>query len=136
MASTICRKYTNFAWNDTLNWTSGNSTAISYTPTNCPAGARCNPITYYQPTSPIPVNYVYTNQPDYWRGYQGFELSARKRFSRSWMMNAGYSYNNAPVHYDSPAAYVGAVQNRPGGRRLQPRERQHVVVDSGRAERQ
>lgn len=101
----IWRKYTNFAWSDTLDWTSSNYAAVSFSPTNCPAGARCNPITYYQPTTPIPVNYVYTNQPDFWRSYQGFELSARKRFSKSWMMNAGYSYNDAPVHYDSPAAY-------------------------------
>jgi outer membrane receptor for monomeric catechols len=28
----------------------------------------------------------------------GFELSVRKRMSHNWMMNGGFSYNNAPVH--------------------------------------
>jgi hypothetical protein len=104
-ASYIWRKYKNFAWSDRVNWTSANYTPVTYTPTGCPAGARCETVTYYNPTSTIPVNYVYTNLPDYWRGYQGFEVSARKRMSKSWMMNASYSYNDAPVHYDSANAY-------------------------------
>ena len=49
--------------------------------------------------------YVFTNWPDYWRGYHGFEVTARKRMSRSWQMNAGFSYNDARVHYDSPKAF-------------------------------
>ena len=116
-ASYIWRKYQNFRWSDTPNWNSSNYQAVTYTPTNCPDGARCDTITYYNPTSTIPVGYTYTNQPDYWRGYQGFELSVRKRMSHNWMMNGGFSYNNAPVHYDSPAAYEDPtnIDNLNGG---------------------
>jgi hypothetical protein len=104
-ASYIWRKYQNFRWSPTVNWSSANYTPVTYQPTGCPAGARCEAVTYYQRTSQPPVGYIYTNQPDYWRGYQGVELTVRKRMSHNWMMNGGFSYNNAPVHYDSPAAY-------------------------------
>jgi hypothetical protein len=106
-ASYIWRKYSNFAWSDTLNWTSANYTQVSYTPpaTACPTGARCDTVSYYQPTSLIPTAYLRTNLPDYSRGYSGFEVSARKRMANRWSANASFSYNDAGVHYDSPAAY-------------------------------
>jgi hypothetical protein len=104
-ASYIWRKYQNFRWSPTDNWSSANYAAVQWTPTNCAAGGTCPQVTYYQPTSQPPVGYTYTNQPDYWRGYNGFELSARKRMSKSWMLNSSYSYNNAPVHYESDKAY-------------------------------
>jgi len=69
------------------------------------AGARCDAITYYNRTSQPSTAYTYTNRPDYWRGFNGIEITARKRMSHNWMMNGGFSYNNAPVHYDSPASY-------------------------------
>jgi hypothetical protein len=116
-ATYIWRKYMNDTWSDRVNWTPANYTPVAYTPTGCPSGARCNQITYYNPTSPIPVAYVYTNRPDYWRGYQGVELTARKRMSKNWMMSVGFSYNDAPVHYDSPAAYEDPtnIENLNGG---------------------
>ena len=104
-ASYIWRKYTNFYWNPTDNWSAANYEAKQFTPTGCPASASCPTVTYYQPTSQPGVNYTAINQPDYWRGYQGVELSARKRMSKNWMVNASYAYNNAPVHYDSDKAY-------------------------------
>ena len=78
---------------------------VTYQATGCPAGARCDAVTYYTPVSPIPVAYVFRNWPDYWRGYNGFEVTARKRMSNGWQMNAGFSYNDARVHYNSPSAY-------------------------------
>jgi hypothetical protein len=106
-ASYIWRKYSNFRWSDTTNWTSANYTQVSFTPaaSACPAGARCDTVNYYQPTSQPGTAYVYTNRPDYWRNYSGFELTARKRMSHNWAANASYSYNDAPVHYGSPNAY-------------------------------
>jgi hypothetical protein len=106
-ASYIYRKYTDFNWSDYDNWTTANYTAVSWTPTasTCPAGASCPAVTYYQPTSQPPVNYVQKNMPGYWRTYNGFELSARKRMSKNWMMNASYAYNNAPVHYTEGQGY-------------------------------
>jgi len=106
-ASYIWRQYGNFRWDDRLNWTSANYEKVSFTPaaTACPAGARCESVTYYQPTSQIPTGYIRTNQPDYSRGYRGFEITARKRMSHRWSANVSYSYNDAPVNYDSAAAY-------------------------------
>jgi hypothetical protein len=106
-ASYIWRKYGNFRWDDRLNWTSANYEKVSYTPpaTACPTGARCETVSYYQPTSLIPTAYIRTNRPDYSRGYSGFEFSARKRMSNRWSANASYSHNDAPVHYDSAAAW-------------------------------
>ena len=124
----IWRKYSNFQWSDSVfddgsDFGSSNYAAVNYTPTNCPSDenraepGRCNAITYYNPTVTIPANYIYRNRPDYWRGYQGFEISARKRMSNNWMMNGGFSYNDAPAHYDSPAAYEDPtnIANLDGG---------------------
>jgi hypothetical protein len=104
-ASYIWRRYNNFRWDDSTNWTGADYVPVRYQPTGCPSGARCDEVTYYNPVSPIPVAYVFTNQPDFWRGYQGLELTARKRLTKGWMMNASFSYNDARVHYDSAKAY-------------------------------
>ena len=52
----------------------------------------------------IPTTFTYTNVKDFWRGYQGFELTGRKQMSKNWMMNASFSWNDAPLHFDSGAA--------------------------------
>ena len=54
----IWRKYDRFTWNDRDAWTSVNYRAVNYAPTGCPAGARCEPITYYEPTSQLPSTNV------------------------------------------------------------------------------
>src|SRR5262249_47125716 len=107
-ASYIWRRYSNFRNNDLLNWDASNWAPVQWTPAaaSCPAGASCPQVTYYVPTSQIPVPYTYANVQDFWRGYQGVELTARKRFSHDWQLNASFSYNDAPVHFDSPAGYV------------------------------
>jgi hypothetical protein len=106
-ASYIWRKYDRFAWSDRVNFTSADWVARTYTPpaTACPSGARCVTITYYEPTKPIPAQYVYTNIPDRYRDYNGFELVATKRYSDRWMMTASYAFNTAVDHWDSPNAY-------------------------------
>jgi len=106
-AAYIWRKYSNFRWSPTDNFSSANYTPITWTPTasTCPTGSTCPQVTYFNRTSQPGTAYTYTNQPDYWRGFQGFELTARKRLSDSWLMNASFSYNDAPEHWDSPAAY-------------------------------
>jgi hypothetical protein len=105
-ASYIWRKYTNFRTVDRADFGPDNWTAVSWTPTCSAASADCPNVTYYQPTSQIPTNYIYQNVSDFWRGYQGFELTARKRFSGNWQVNGSFSYNDAPMHFDSPAAYA------------------------------
>ena len=103
--SYIWRKYDQFRWNDTLNLSSADYVAKQFTPTGCIAGARCETVTYYEPAFPIPAPYIFTNRPDYYRDYNGFELVATKRYSDRWMANFSYAYNDALDTWDSPNAY-------------------------------
>ena len=103
--SYVWRKYDRFVWNDRINWTSANYRAVTTTPTGCPAGARCETYTYYEPATPLPSPFVYTNVPDRWRDFNGLELTFQKRMADRWSMNASYAYNNAVDVWDSPAAY-------------------------------
>jgi hypothetical protein len=108
-ASYIYRKYNNFSWSPRTGITSADYTALTFTPSaaSCPAAnnARCQTVTYYQPKAQLPTAFVTQNQPDYYRTYKGLELSARKRLSKSWMMNGSYVYNTSPQFYASSAAY-------------------------------
>ena len=104
-ASYIWRKYDRFFWTDRLNWTSADYRAVTYTPTTCPAGARCETVTYYEPTRQLPSATMYTNIPDRWRDFNGLEVTFTKRMANRWSMNASYAYNNAVEVFDSPASY-------------------------------
>jgi hypothetical protein len=104
-ASYIWRKYDRFFWNDRINWTSANYRAVTTTPTGCPAGARCESYTYYEPSTPLPSPYIYTNVPDRWRDFNGFELTFQKRMADRWSMNASYAFNDAVDVWDSPNSY-------------------------------
>jgi hypothetical protein len=104
-ASYIWRKYDRFFWNDRLNWTSANYRSVPFTPTGCPADARCEPITYFEPASPLPAPFQYTNIPDRWRDFNGFELTFAKRHSNKWSLNASYAFNNAVDVFDTGNAY-------------------------------
>jgi hypothetical protein len=104
-ASYIWRKYDRFFWNDRINWTSANYRSVTATPTGCPAGARCETYTYFEPSSPLPSPFVYTNVPDRWRDFNGLELTFQKRLADRWSFNASYAYNDAVDVWDSPNAY-------------------------------
>jgi hypothetical protein len=104
-ASYIWRKYDRFLFNDRDNFTSANYRAVEFTPTGCPAGARCETVTYFEPTTQLPSTNLYTNIPDRWRDFNGFELTFAKRMANRWQMNASYAYNNAVDVFDSPASY-------------------------------
>ena len=106
--SYIWRKYDQFVWNDTTGLSSADYRAVSYTPASpspCPAGARCETVTYYEPTFLIPSANVYTNRPDRYRDFNGMELTFTKRMANRWSANASWAYNNAVEHFDSGAAY-------------------------------
>jgi hypothetical protein len=112
-ASYIWRKYDQFAWNDTLNFGSEHYVARTFTPTaaQCPVpDARCSSITVYDPAFPIPAPFIYTNQPDRHRDYNGFELTANKRLSDRWMAFGSFAYNDSRDFWDSPAAYEDPTQ--------------------------
>jgi len=106
--SYIWRKYDQFNWSDRLNFSSADYEAVTYTPaaSACPqASARCETVTYYQPTIPIPAAYIYTNQPDRYRDFNGIEFTLSKRYANRWMGSFSYAYNDAVDHWDSPNAY-------------------------------
>ncbi len=108
-ASYIWRKSSNFRWTWTTDstfamdsWTTANYAGpFTFTPnpSTCASGALCNAVEYYSPTSAVPSYGYYTDNPAYYRKYQGVELYARKRMSNRWMMNASLSYNDAPIYY-------------------------------------
>lgn len=104
-ASYIWRRYDRFSWNDRLNFTSANYRAVNFQPTCARADARCEPVTYYEPTIPIPAPFVYTNVPDRWRDYNGIELTMLKRYADRWMGSLSFAYNDAVDHWGSPDAY-------------------------------
>ena len=81
---------------------------------SCPAdqGARCPTVTYFQPAFPIPAPFVYTNTPDRYRNYNGFELVAMKRYANRWMGTASFAYNDARDFWDSARAYEDPTQIR------------------------
>jgi hypothetical protein len=103
--SYIWRKYDRFLWNDRDNFSSANYRAVTFTPTCSVAGARCETVTYYEPTTQIPSPNVYTNQPDRYRDFNGLEFTMTKRMANRWAANFSYAYNNAIDHWDSANAY-------------------------------
>ncbi len=117
-ASYIWRKYDQFRFAKTDNLSASDYVARSFTPaaSSCPAGSRCQTVTYYEPAFPIPGTYMLTNLPDFYRDYNGFEVVAMKRYANRWSLTASAAYNDAKQHFDSPASYAGpANQQSVGG---------------------
>ena len=102
-ASYIWRKYDQFDWTDRLNWDSTNYRSVAFTPTGCPAGARCEPVTYFEPTTQLPSATQYTNRDGFYRDFNGFELTFAKRMANRWSMNASYAFNDAAETYETSA---------------------------------
>jgi hypothetical protein len=102
-ASYIWRKYDQFAWTDRLNWDSSNYRSVTFTPTNCPAGARCETVTYFEPTTQLPSATQYTNRNGLYRNFNGFELTFSKRMANRWQLNASYAYNDATETFETSA---------------------------------
>jgi hypothetical protein len=104
-ASYIWRKYDQFAWTDRLNWDSSNYRSVTYTPpaASCPAGARCDAITYFEPSTQLPTATQYTNRDGNYRDFNGFEVTFTKRMANRWSMNGSYAYNDATETYETSA---------------------------------
>jgi hypothetical protein len=62
----------------------------------CPAGNAIAgaPVYGLRPGVPSPTFSVITSRPDYSQTYNGLEVTATKRMSRSWMMRVNASYND------------------------------------------
>jgi len=100
----VWRNYDQFQWQDRGDWDTSYFQAFTFTPpANCTA--RCEPVTYYRPTATQPGPFVYTNIPDRYRNYNGIEFAAVKRYSKGWMANVSFAYNDAKDYWDSARAY-------------------------------
>jgi hypothetical protein len=104
-ANYIWRKYDRFRWNDRIGFTSADYRAVTFTPRTCPADARCETVTYYEPTRQIPAANVYTNVPDRYRNFNGVELTFQRRYSNRWQASASLALNDARDYWDSRDAY-------------------------------
>ncbi len=104
-ANYIWRKYDRFRWNDRIGLSSADYRPVPFTPTTCPSGARCETVTYFEPTRQIPSANIYTNVPDRYRNFNGVELTFQRRYAERWQMSASLALNDARDYWDSPNAY-------------------------------
>ena len=114
-ANYIWRKYDQFRWNDRFvsdaagnfvrDFTSDDYRAVTYRPATCLSGARCETVTYFEPTLRIPSTNIFTNIPDRYRTFNGVELTFQRRYVERWQLSASLALNNARDYWDSPMAY-------------------------------
>ena len=126
--SYIYRKYGNFQWSDREGITSADWIQTTFTPTGCPGddglrteAGNCAPITFFSPAFQQPTIVQLTNVPDYYRGYNGLELTGRKRLANRWMMNTSFAYNATKVNYGSfpggqPSIAAATITEDPSNR--------------------
>ncbi|MBM3779706.1 MAG: TonB-dependent receptor [Acidimicrobiia bacterium] len=110
------RKYTNMIWQTPIGLSSASYQPVTLTPpaTACPASARCETVTYFVPNIPVPGEVLYTNQPDFNRTYQGFEVLLRKRMTDRWMLTASLSLDDSPEFFPTAASYLDPTNVKDG----------------------
>lgn len=94
-ASYIWRKYDDFNFVDRVGFSSADMRPVTFQPTCTAPGARCEAVTYYEPSIPLPAPFVRTNTPDRVRDFNGVELTMQKRYSNRWSASLSYAYNDA-----------------------------------------
>lgn len=102
-ASYIWRRYDNFRWDDTVGLSAADYSPVEYTATGCPGG--CPTVTYYRPNGLLPTTQRREARPDYFRSFNGVEITARKRYADNWMLNGSVAFNDAREQFDGPAGY-------------------------------
>ena len=116
-ASYIWRKYPNFRGNDYDNFDAEQLDGrVSWTPpaATCPAGASCPAVTYYQPTSQLPDQLHLHERQGLLARLPGVRAHGAQAVLERWQMNGSYSYNDAPVHFESPDwLHLVVVDERP-----------------------
>jgi len=105
-ASYIWRKYDRFNWSPRIGLSSSDYTPVNYSANcgNATCGQTSYSVVYYQIPFTIPAASILTNQ-DFYRNFNGFELSARKRLSHNWQLNGSLTLNSAVDHYPSKQSY-------------------------------
>ncbi|MFW6139723.1 MAG: carboxypeptidase regulatory-like domain-containing protein [Acidobacteriota bacterium] len=79
-------------------------------------GADDNPYEYmtndyqgYDPSAYSPYEY-YTQRPDYYNDYWGFDIIFNKRLSNKWMLNGSFTFQTQKVHYGDEG-YMSLTNN-------------------------
>ena len=111
-ANYIWRSYYNFTFLDTAGLEPSDFTLNTSVPTCTNATARCDSVPYYAANFPVPGTVIETNftKDQYNRGFNGFELTGRKRMANHWMMNTSFAFNSTVVHN----GFAGAAANTIG----------------------
>lgn len=125
--SYIWRNYDNFNWVDRLNFSNADMRPVTFTPASCPANARCETVTYYEPRFQVPAPFVRTNTPDQYRDFNGVELTVQKRLSNRWSALFSYAYNNAVDTWTLNSVEDPTVRAGGGLRKPNIHRRQHAV---------
>ena len=74
---------------------------VGWTPSNCPAGARCPEVTYYRRSEALPAGTVLRNDGEYvWR--HGVDLVLHKRLAGGWMLDVSFAWNTAAWYLPRP----------------------------------
>jgi len=117
-ANYIWRSYYNFQFLDTVGLEPTDFTQRSFVPTCTNPTARCETVAYYTANFAVPGTVLETNfaKDQYNRGFNGFELTARKRMANHWMMNSSVSYNSTVVHNGFAGAAANVIAEDPTNR--------------------
>lgn len=74
---------------------------VTWAPTNCPVGAECPPVTYFERAEALPPGTVLRNDGEYgWR--HGLAMALHKRMADGWMLNVAARWETAAWHYPRP----------------------------------
>lgn len=97
----IYRKFTNLRWYPYNNTSYSDWTPYSYADPNYPQ----YPVTYYSLNFAAPAGSYQSNMPGVWQDYKALEITATKRLSNRWMMNASFTYQDNITHYGGTDGY-------------------------------
>lgn len=74
---------------------------VQWLPSNCPAGARCPSVVYFEREAPMPARTVLRNDGRYeWR--QRADLALHKRLADGWMLDAALTWNRSVARFPRP----------------------------------
>jgi hypothetical protein len=97
----VYRKYTDLIWYPYNNTSYSDWSQVQYTDPNFPQYT----VAYYTLNFPKPAGTYQSNMPGTWQDYKALELTAMKRLSNRWMMNASFTYQNNLTHYGGTDGY-------------------------------
>jgi hypothetical protein len=74
---------------------------VTWRPTNCPVGAECPTVTYYERAEALPSGTVLRNDGEYgWR--HGLVAVLHKRMANGWMLNVSARWETAAWYFPRP----------------------------------